>query len=69
MSEERYWIVPEDDLGTWGDSRGSTKEEAEAILRDVMGEERLVIIRGVKITPRVLLPDEPAETLREAKLP
>ena len=46
--EPRYFLVGRDELAFVGDSNGSTKEEANKLLKG-LGEEDIVVLYGVII--------------------
>lgn len=53
MSREyRYYIVPRDSLGMYGDERGYTREDAEKAMEqmgDDLSGERLVILYAAEV--------------------
>ena len=47
-SDERYFLVNEDDLGSYGYMEGSSLAEVEKLLRDCE-ETNLVVIKGRRV--------------------
>jgi hypothetical protein len=53
-NDEKYFIVLTDDLGTYGDAHGMTKDRAESLLNDGFRSDevkQISIIKGIIIEP------------------
>lgn len=52
-TNEVYFVVSEDALSEYGDIWGSTKKEAEDLIKDCDDAERIVVIKGKRVSTAI----------------